>query len=84
MCITNIQISKIQFCTHPLAKSVYTPSLPDDTCAQCLSPDLPTSRKHVEDCTPKLKLSQSFRKHNENGSFIINIQEREKEKKLKS
>lgn len=50
---------------------------PNVTCAQCTA-DIHSSIKHAEDCTQVQNKSESSRKHNENGSFIINIQERKK------
>lgn len=47
------------------------------TCAHCTA-DTHSSIKHAEDCTQVQNKSESSRKHNENGSFIINIQERKK------
>lgn len=40
--------------------------------------DIPSSIKHAEDCTQVQNKSESSRKHNENGSFTINIQEKNK------
>lgn len=84
-----MQNSKKQLCIHPLVKEYIFHlflSHPNDigTCAHyivCILTYLVLYK--VEDYTCQNKI-QSFRNHNENGSFIIKIQEREKEKSLRS